>query len=224
MADQPRHRHSIVVLAVGVVLLSAVWVRALTESAQELEQATELRPTDAAVAVRHYRNTLTWYAPFNPNVGDACEGLRDIANEAMASNDRAQALDALDSLRSGLLTTRSIYTPRLSDVLAAERDIAALRGLESTQRLIRTQQRVVRPWLGQAQRAIVWLEQSRRHYGLLVDSRNRAPDPTWSVLVGLGLLAWLASTALAIRGPRRFAAASLSVLSLTVWVLSLTNV
>ena len=114
-------------LVVVAILFGAFTVRVVASAASELERAGELeRESDVVSAVVHYRRAVRWYAPLSPYHARALVALARIGAEAERAGDPELALSAYRAIRSGILSTRSFYTPETERLSAANARIADL--------------------------------------------------------------------------------------------------
>ena len=224
MADRsanniPRRRRLwLWVVLVVLVVIAILYSRALLESRWALQDGNRLQASDSSDAIRAYRHAVEWYAPGNPYSRQAAERLFQLGMaESEALGDRQMRLNALESLRTGILVTRSVYTPYQDVLVIAEERIAHLRALEV---------------VGHDSEDLQF-EQSHQ-LQLLVASRLRAPKPWWSLVTVIAFLSWIGLTFFGIRGAyrpngqlnRRHAIVftCLSVIALTLWIVGLTLV
>lgn len=182
-----------------VLVLATVWLRVAMESAAELEVARRLeRDGDRHTAVRHYQYALRWYSPWAAAPREAADALERIGNEAAASGDRPLALEALRSLRGGMLATRSLWSPfgeRLPGVnrklarLTAEQQLAEQGGGNGTGGGVGVDTAAPADASPEALAA--------GHLRLLeLDPR---PRPAWSLAVVLGFACWITAIVLLLR-------------------------
>ena len=206
------------VLVVPLLLIGIPYGRALIESRAALAEGDAARNSDVAAAIVSYRHSVEWYAPLNPYSRAAVERLVNIGEDAAQSEDGyVVALQAYESLRAGILVTRWLVTPYSDRVEEAEEHIARLRALEATA----------------GDRSVQEAETSRQ-LQLLRDSRDRAPNPAWSLITTGAFLAWIVLTWISIRGTRaensrsqrtfRVRAILASIAALGVWIVGLTLV
>ncbi|MBN1946200.1 MAG: hypothetical protein JW797_11025 [Bradymonadales bacterium] len=199
-------------------LLAIVYTRALLESHSELQGARDLVETDVAEAIRHYRHAVEWYAPGNPFNRRAVQELYQLAMaEIHTDADRHLVLLAAESLRTGILVTRSFYTPHREVLEPIEARIAQIRAEDLS---------------GDDPEALA--AEQNRQLGLLKASRQRAPDPFWATVTSIAFLLWIACTWLAVRQAsaakgawKRRRTAILAVSSaaaLILWIVGLTLV
>lgn len=129
-ADEPGLRAgTIAALAVAVALV--IVFRVVYSCSEELELGDRaVARGDAEVAVDCYRRALRWYVPLSPGSGEAIEKLRHIAVDAERRGDRALALAAERSIRAGIVSSRSFFTPHRRELEAANGEIARLVALE----------------------------------------------------------------------------------------------
>jgi hypothetical protein len=159
---------------VAFLIVGPIYGRAILESRASLSAAEVLRTEDIAAATVSYRHALEWYAPGNPYSRRAADALWEIAQSADDTpQGRAQALLALDSLRTGILVTRHLLTPYGDRIEPVERRIAELRGADEA---------------GVA-----------RQHALLVSSRERAPGTVWSLVTAVAFVLWIVFTLVGIQ-------------------------
>lgn len=173
-------RWFLTIVVVAIVVGGVLYGRTLLESRAALREAEQLRTNDVWASIVHYRHAIEWYSPLNPYSAEAVDALWSIAQSSPDTDEgNALALAALESLRTGLMVTRSFYTPYGDRVDAIERRIADLR----------TRQ------LAQAD-----VDEVRYQLDLLRASRQRAPNPFWSVFTVIAFLGWLVTTWRAFKG------------------------
>ena len=114
-------------LAVALAFLLVIAFRVVYASSTELSLGdTALARRDREVAVAHYRRAIRWYAPLSPHPSRAIERLERLATLSEQEGDVTLALACHRSIRAGILSTRSFYTPHASALERADRQIARL--------------------------------------------------------------------------------------------------
>jgi hypothetical protein len=218
-----RRRAPWTALAVAGLVIGTLYGRALVESKSAYDEAQTLIGHDERRVNAALRHAVEWYAPGNGYSARAAGLLMERGEAAVADPARAaEALDAFESLRTGVLVTRSLWTPYLAEVERAEAHIASLRGAEVAARAA-----------ARGEEADPDAERARQ-LALLVESRGRAPHPWWSLLASGGFAFWIFATWRAIRGPRDGSTsgarayglrwAILSLAALAAWLVGLTSV
>jgi hypothetical protein len=114
-------------LAALLALLALIAVRV------HVEARRELRAAEAATAAGDLRNTMVhlrraarWHAPLNSASDEALARLRQIAEQAEATEDTSTALYAWRAIRGASVASESLFTPRAEEAERAEQHIAAL--------------------------------------------------------------------------------------------------
>jgi hypothetical protein len=113
-------------IALAVVLLTLMVRLSLDSHAAcaDAEQAwSEGRGDDAILAWRH---AIESYLPVGTCAGAAAERLQEVAVESEAAGNPEQALFALRSLRTGLMSTRHVWVPQGARLPQLHADIARL--------------------------------------------------------------------------------------------------
>jgi hypothetical protein len=205
-------------IAAALLVVGLLYGRALLEARGALDAGDRLAATAPDEAIVAWRHAVEWYAPLNPYCGEAVERLAALALGPIDSPEaRDRSLLAAESLRTGILVTRTLYTPFAAQLDPIEARIAELRGAEAAART------------GQPLEAEV-----ARQRGLLRASRERAPSPGWSLVTTLAFVGWIAVTW---RGVRRsfdaegrvqrravLAYGGASAVALATWIVGLTLV
>lgn len=168
-------------LVLGTAALGLVWGRFALESRRAVRDAgAALAAGDRAEAVRGYRDALRVYVPGSPFERQALDGLRGLADEAHRDGDAVIERDALQSIRAGLLGTRSILPPHRDRLAEAS---ARLDAMDAA--------------LGSAPPVMLVTPHGHHGPGRLADARGSA---VLSTLIALcGLATWLAAVALLVR-------------------------
>lgn len=161
-------------LTVGFVLL-ALYTKVYFSSRSEYRKAVEAsRRQEAKAAITHYQRSIQWYAPLNHYVTDSARGLWEIGQGAEGRGDGELALEAYRALRSGLLSTRSLYTPHAGWLERCNGRIAALEAARPASKANQGKS----------------FEQ-RKAERLLLLRKTHAPDPFWSFVLEVGFLGWI---------------------------------
>jgi hypothetical protein len=116
-------RGAAVVLAFAMVIAFRVVYASIGELA--LGDAA-LANEDREVAIAHYRRTIRWYAPFSPFPVRAINRLERLASLSETEGDAVMALACHRSIRAGIMSTRSTFTPHTEALDRANRNIARL--------------------------------------------------------------------------------------------------
>jgi hypothetical protein len=164
----------------GVLLfVAAVLVVKVTYNArQELAHGEDAHTNGAYhVAITHYARAIKWYTPGSTTVQYAVERLWQLGTEAETRHDWPLALEAYQSLRSGLYAVQSFYGPYQSWIPRSEERIAPL--------LAKTKAGTEQDEAKLAQDTARFAMQLQRHVG---------PHLGWSVLVEIGFLGWVGAT------------------------------
>jgi hypothetical protein len=114
-------------VAVTLAFTAVVAFRVVYASIGELAQGdAALGHEDRDVAIAHYRRTIRWYAPLSPYPARAIDRLERLASLAETEGDVATALACHRSIRAGIMSTRSTYTPHAEALDRANRSIARI--------------------------------------------------------------------------------------------------
>ena len=162
----------------GVVLFAVcvVAVRVVIEGRAELRAGRAAAAEDLPGAITHLGRAARWYAPGASAPADALDDLRTIGLTAEGHGDSKLALDAWQTVRGAILSTRSTYTPHADRLEEANEHIATL--------MAQTEPATVAP--GQTQ-------DQRRSWHLDLLERDDAPKVGWTLLALLGLGGWIAA-------------------------------
>ena len=172
-------------LSAGAVLvvLGLVVLRVALASAAAFSRGEELAAAGRKdLAVQAYREAITWYYPGNPHVKSAIERLWALADEAEAAGDLVRARIIVGNLRGALYAIRNVYQPHEEEVRLCDERLALL--------LARTDERVLAGQLS-AETVLPGYREDT--------ARDHAPAVGWSLALGLGFVAWIATTLVAIR-------------------------
>lgn len=177
-------------VVVGAIVLSAFVVRVVTSSSSELslgEQSEQRGELEAAVG--HYRRAARWYAPGSPYHARALAALAQVGAAAEKDGDLELALSAYRAIRSGIMSSRSVFTPERERLTAANGRIADLMASYPPPPMDAGKSR----------------EQLRQEHLALL-SADHDPKLGWTLLLLLGFALWvgsaLAFTVRAIDGDR----------------------
>jgi len=171
-----------VALVVSVLGLAAV-ARVLAESAFEYRQGDDARRRDdVPEAIRRFRRAAHWYLPASPWCDRAYASLEEIAVQSEARGRADYAFAAWRAVRSSALATRNFWTPHRERLERANRHLAAL-----------LSEMPPPPEDRGRDRARIREE----HLARLND--DRAPEPAWVLVMGIGLAAWLGAAVWAAR-------------------------
>lgn len=170
-----RHKLVAISLVMGFVLL-ALYTKVYLSSQSEYRKAVEAsQRQEVKTAITHYQRSIQWYAPLNRYVVDSAQGLWKIGQGAEGRGDGELALEAYRALRSGLLSTRSLYTPHAGWLERCNERIAVLEAAK-------------RP-TSKANQGKSFEERKAERLHLL--RKTHAPDPFWSVVLEVGFLGWI---------------------------------
>ncbi|MDD9940756.1 MAG: hypothetical protein OXU20_06815 [Myxococcales bacterium] len=161
--------------AVGALLLAAFAMRVVNSASVELErgQAYEAE-SDPVSAIVHYRRAVRWYAPLSPFHKRALIALARIGAQAELDGDSELALSAYRAIRSGILSTRSFYTPETRRLAAANARIADLMAAAPPPPID----------AGKSREAL-----RREHLALL--QQDNAPHVGWTFVLLAGFATWV---------------------------------
>lgn len=195
-----------------VLVLGSLGTRATVEQRRAYARAVALEQQGrSADAVDEYRWALRWYTPWGPDWSDAAAALLDIGERASAA-DPELAVQAFDSLRSGLIASRSLWQPRNDLVARCNRTLPGL--------LVRVADR-----RGDKRDPKVLLARFAADY-----ARPVGVSPWTSLAVVLGFVLWLSGLVLAVwRGvdaqghwlPAGWRWLGSSIAGFALWVLAL---
>ncbi len=179
IARDALRRWSIVALVVGAV----VCARVLSDARSELAAGrAALAAGDDDGGVRKLRRAAHLYLPLSPYTRDAYDALEAYARGAELRGQNDRALAAWRAIRSSALATRWLVVPYSDRLARANLRIARLMAMLPPPPVDRE--------ATQAQR-------EERHLALLQE--DRAPDPAWVVLMGVGFAMWMGAVAWAAR-------------------------
>lgn len=170
-----------VVCALALALLAIGRVR--VEGARELSAGEQaLARGDVREGVLRLRRAAHWYFPGPGPSARAHERLEAVALQAESQGRVEHALLAWRAVRASALATRWLWVPERARLDRANRHISVLMA------------ELPPPPEDQGK------ERTRlrdEHYALLAE--DRAPEPAWVVVLGLGFALWLASALWAAR-------------------------
>jgi hypothetical protein len=129
------------------------------------------------LAIREYDLAMHFYTPWGPYIERSAKRLWRIGEMFEKQDSLDWANIAYSSIRSSFYAARSLYTPGKKWIEKCDNKIADL----SVRILVK--EGAVKPEAAAA-------EKKKYLYVLTV---GRAPDPLWSVLVGLGFFGWVGS-------------------------------
>lgn len=162
-------------VAVAAVLLSAFTARVVTSARAELIEGDRLaREGDPVAAVVHYRRAARWYAPLSPYHVEALERLARTGERAERDGDAELALSAYRAVRSGILSTRSFYTPEPTRLEAANERIADLMSAAPPPPMDANKTR-----------------EALRQEHLVLLERDNAPHLGFTVMLLIGFFSWV---------------------------------
>lgn len=114
-----------------LVCLVVIVARVVAGSYTEKQRADAAKARgDLAAAAVHYRRAASWYVPFSPISSAALGELERIGEKAKSEGDYVLALLAFRSLRGGILSARSFYTPHQDLLDRSEHTIAYLMSVQ----------------------------------------------------------------------------------------------
>jgi len=156
-----------------LIILVALGTRATVEQRAAYARAVALETAgNLQDAIDEYRWALRWYTPWGPVHGDAAAALLEIG-QRHANDDPERAVQAYDSLRSGLIASRSLWQPRAELVALCNQTLPKL--------LVRVADR-----RGDKRDARVLLARFTADY-----ARPVGVSPWTSLAVSLGFVLWL---------------------------------
>jgi hypothetical protein len=161
--------------AAVVLVLGVASARVIVESRAALKEGrSQLQGGAVEPGVRALRRAAHLYLPGNPANADAYETLERFAREQESVGHQDHALLAWRAVRSSALATRWIIVPHRERLDRANRRIARLMAL-------------LPPPLEERDTPVGRREEM--HYALLQE--DRAPEPAWVLVLGVGLALWL---------------------------------
>jgi hypothetical protein len=162
----------------GVIFLS-VFIKTTCGARDEYTQGTAaLQEGHYAQAITHFNRALHWYSPGSAVVLKSIEALWQIGIEAQSRGDYRLSLDAFQTLRSGLYSARSFYTPYPEWISRCDEQIATAYARHPA------------PPFSESPPAI----EARKKEMLDILKTPTAPDVTWSLLCESGFIGWIACT------------------------------
>lgn len=168
---------------VALVIAAVVCARVLTDSRAELDAGRRaLAAGHDDMGVRRLRRAAHLYLPLSPYTRDAYDALEAYARSAESRGQNDRALSAWRAVRSSALATRWLVIPYRERLERANRRIARLMSLLPPPPV---------------DRGATQAQLEERHLALLQE--DRAPDPAWVVLMGLGFALWMGAVAWAAR-------------------------
>lgn len=175
MSDAGRTQSLLRLVVVAAIVLSAFVVRVVTSSASELSLGEQYQKHgELEAAVVHYRRAARWYAPGSPYHVRALSALSGLAATAEGAGDRELALSAYRAIRSGIMSSRSTFTPEADRLAAANGRIADLMASYPPPPMD----------AGKSREAL-----RREHLALLSESRD--PKLGWTLMLLLGFALWV---------------------------------
>lgn len=169
--------------SVALVIAAVVCARVLSDSRSELDAGRRaLAEGRDEVGVRRLRRAAHLYLPLSPYTRDAYDALESYARAAESRGQNDRALTAWRAVRSSALSTRWLVIPHRERLERANRRIARLMSLLPPPPV---------------DRGATQAQLEERHLALLQE--DRAPDPAWVVLMGIGFALWMSCVAWAAR-------------------------
>ena len=181
----PRGRKVLVGAAVGLGLFGLVAGRVLVAGRAALGAGlgAAARGEDEA-ALTQLRRATRWHLPGSPYPARAMDALCALADRAEARGDLRLARRALEAVRSGILATRSVYTPEAARLPPTNRRIATLLAREEG---------------ATADQGKTEAERAAYHLALL--EHDPLPSLAWSLVALAGFATFvLGAVALTLRG------------------------
>jgi hypothetical protein len=170
---------AVLALGVAILALGVISVRLLHHSASALERAERAAAHGRAPeAITAYFEAARAYLPGSSSVAQALDGLVEVAAQAAARGDLETERQALEAIRSALLSVSSFYTPFEDRLRQANRRLAILyadidRGASPETAGLPNQQRTA------------------GHLARLQGTPG--PSPAHAALALLGFVAWIAA-------------------------------
>ena len=115
------------VATLGLLVLVVLVVRMLTSAYGELQRGDAAHAQgELDAALVHYARAARSYVPASPYHVRALTALAHMGAQAEAQGDTEQALASYRAVRTGILATRSFFTPERARLAAANERIATL--------------------------------------------------------------------------------------------------
>lgn len=166
-------KRALVIAAIVLAGAGALAVRVVVAGRAALAEGDEAYAARrAADAIAAWEAAARWYLPGAPHVGEAYARLVRLADNPQTPP--AQALAAWRAVRSAARATRGLWTPRTSELAAADAAIARLAAVDST---------------GSPAAGADLAARTAWHRGEL--ARDPRPRPLAVALACLGIAAWL---------------------------------
>lgn len=160
-----------VAVALCIVILAAVWVRAFYGSKHAHQQGEAYFANHEYInAITFFDRSIHWYTPFNPYVPKSAQRLWEICEQAQQRGDIHLALIAARTIRRGFLGARSFYVPGKDWITRSDRKIASLMGKGVS-------------------------DQNTNRNAALSFSQQKSPEPDvfWTLVLEIGLFGWIGS-------------------------------
>jgi tetratricopeptide (TPR) repeat protein len=197
---------TLVLVTVGLLVfcLGAVVVKVHVEGTRTLAAAKEaLTRKDREQARQLFLQAGRWYLPINTVREEAAEALLGLGDAFRAEGNLQEATLAFDDARAVFYATAAHPSGPLLD-----------RANQSFAKTLAAWQKTTDSKTDEVALTARYLEQAKR---------RAMPSTFYSVLLGLGLLAWVGSTFVAIRstGRRRLVALGVATAGFGLWLLAL---
>ncbi len=171
----PRLRAAVGWTAALLLFFGIAVVRVAGDARDALtEGRAALARGDGDRGVRALRRAAHLYLPGNAVNTDACDALERYAREEEALGHQARAVEAWRAIRSSALATRWLVVPYRAHLDRANRSLARLMALLPPPA---------------EERDVSVARREELHYALLLE--DRAPDPAWVLVLGVGVALWL---------------------------------
>lgn len=169
--------------AAAALVLGVAAGRVLVESSAALvEGRAQLRAGAVDPGVRALRRAAHLYLPLNPANAGAYDALERFARDQETLGHHDHALLAWRAVRSSALATRWLVVPHRERLDRANRRIARLMALLPPP---------------PEERDTPVARREELHYALLLE--DRAPEPAWVLVLGVGLALWISGAVYAAR-------------------------
>lgn len=169
--------------AAAALVLAVAAGRVAVESRAALDEGNaQLRRGAVEPGVRALRRAAHLYLPGDPATAAAYDALERFARDQETLGRHDHALLAWRAVRSSALATRWVIVPHHDRLMRANRRIARLMALLPPP---------------PEERDTTVERREELHYALLLE--DRAPEPAWVVVLGLGLALWVGAAFYAAR-------------------------
>ena len=206
-------------LIVFFVFLLMVFFKVYLSARSEYHKGEEaFNNRDYEQAIIHFDRALHWYSPESKYIEYSMEALWEIGARAEKEENLDLSLQAYRSLRSGLYSARSFYTPHQDWIDKCDQRIADITFITQNER----RSPAGRPY-----------PPTKKEDILKILKTKTEPDVSWSIICEIGFLGWIGcSIAFILRvfsgdkgfNPRRaFFWGAFIVVFYAVWIVGMLN-